>query len=119
MADSSQYEKANLSTVTEQDCLNHLSTTKRNKLLSLLQEYEELFDVTLGDWDCNPVSLQLKQGAQPYHGRPFPIPRKHVETLKKGNPKTLRPGSFEVASRFRMGFVNFHYTKERQHRKGC
>ena len=45
----------------------------------LLQEFEELFDGTLGDWDCNPVSLQLKKGAQPYHGRPFPIPKKHVE----------------------------------------
>ncbi len=52
-------------------------------MLKLLQEFEELFDGTLGDWDCNPVSLQLTKGAQPYHGRPFPIPKKHVETLKK------------------------------------
>ena len=27
--------------------------------------------------------LQLKEGAQPYHGRPFKISKKHVETLKK------------------------------------
>ena len=52
-------------------------------MLKLLQEIEELFDGTLGDWDCNPVLLQLKEGAQPYHGRLFPIPKKHVETLKK------------------------------------
>ena len=78
-----KYEKANLRAITEEDCLNHLSATEKNKLLKLLQEFEELFDGTLGDWDCNPVSLQLKEGAQPYHGRPFPIPKKHVETLKK------------------------------------
>ncbi len=78
-----KYEKANLRAITEQDCLNHLSATEKNKLLKLLQEFEELFDGTLGDWDCNPVLLQLKEGAQPYHGRPFPIPKKHVETLKK------------------------------------
>ncbi len=48
-----------------------------------MQDFEELFDGTLGDWDCTPVSLQLKEGAQPFHGRPFPIPKKHVETLKK------------------------------------
>ena len=78
-----KYEKANLRAITEADCLNHLSATERNKLLQLLQEFEELFDGTLGDWDCNPVSLQLKEGAQPYHGRSFPIPKKHVETLKK------------------------------------
>jgi hypothetical protein len=52
-------------------------------LLKILQEFEDLFDGTLGDWDCNPVLLQLKEGAQPYNGRPFPIPKKHVATLKK------------------------------------
>ena len=78
-----KYEKANLRAITEEDCLNHLSATEKDKLLNLLQEFEELFDGTLGDWDCKPVSLQLKEGAQPYHGRPFPIPKKHVETLKK------------------------------------
>ena len=62
---------------------NHLSATQKDKLLKLLQEFEELFEGTLGDWDCNAVSFQLKEGAQPYHGRPFPIPKKHVETLKK------------------------------------
>jgi hypothetical protein len=52
-------------------------------LLKLLKEFEELFDGTLGDWDSNPVLLQLKEGAQPYHGRLFPIPKKYVKTLKK------------------------------------
>ena len=78
-----KYEKANLRGITKADCLNHLSATEQNKLLKLLQEFEELFDGTLGDWDCNPVLFQLKQGALPYHGRPFPIPKKHAETLKK------------------------------------
>jgi hypothetical protein len=74
-----KYEKANLRAITKEECLDHLSATEKDKLLKLLQEFEELFDGTLGDWDCNPVSLQLKEGAQPYHGRPF----SHVETLKK------------------------------------
>ncbi len=78
-----KYEKANLKAMTEQDCLNHLSATDKDKLLKLLHEFEELFNGTLGDWDCNLVLLQLKEGAQPYHGRLFPIPKKHVETLKK------------------------------------
>eukprot|EP00804_Cyclotella_cryptica_P022578 CCRYP_009455-RA/>CCRYP_009455-RA protein AED:0.44 eAED:0.59 QI:0/0/0/1/0/0/3/0/213 len=53
------------------------------RLLELLQEFEELFSGKLGDWDCKPVSLQLKEGAQPYHGRPFPIPKKHIEITKR------------------------------------
>ena len=68
-----KYEKADLRAITKEDCLNHLSGTEKNKLLKLLQEFEELFDRTVGDWDCNPVSLELKEGTQPYHGRPFPI----------------------------------------------
>ena len=76
-------KKANLRTITREECLNHLRATEKDKMLKLLQEFAELFDGTLGDWDCNAVSLQLKEGARPYHGRPLQIPKKHVETLKK------------------------------------
>ncbi len=70
-----KYEKANLEAITEEDCLNYLSATDKDKLLKLLQEFEELVNGTLGDWDCNPIFLQLKEGAQPYHGRPLLIPK--------------------------------------------
>ena len=36
-----KYEKANLRAITKEDCLNHLSETKKDKLLKLLQEFEE------------------------------------------------------------------------------
>jgi hypothetical protein len=38
------YEKANLRAITKEECLNHLSVTEKDKLLKLLQEFEELFD---------------------------------------------------------------------------
>ena len=77
-----KYDKTNLRAISKEECLNHLNATEKDKLLKLLQEFEELFNRTLGDRDCNLVYHQLKEGAQPYHGRPFPIPKKHVETLK-------------------------------------
>jgi hypothetical protein len=46
-----------------------------NLLLALLLKFEELFDGTLEDWKLPPVSFELKEGAKPYHGRPYPIPR--------------------------------------------
>ncbi len=61
----------------------HLSDPDKQKLLELLQEFEELFDGTLCDWDCERVSLQLREGAKPYHCRPFPIPKKHMDITKK------------------------------------
>jgi hypothetical protein len=37
----------------------------------------------LGDWKLLPVSFELKEGAKPYHGRPYPIPKIHTATLMK------------------------------------
>eukprot|EP00804_Cyclotella_cryptica_P023072 CCRYP_000324-RA/>CCRYP_000324-RA protein AED:0.44 eAED:0.44 QI:0/-1/0/1/-1/1/1/0/215 len=77
-----KYEKADLRAIVRDNC-THLSGPEQARLLELLQEFEELFSGKLGDWDCKPVSLQLKDGAQPYHGRPFPIPKKHIEITKR------------------------------------
>jgi hypothetical protein len=49
----------------------------------LLLDYESLFDGTLGDWNRPPVSIELKDGAKPYHGRPYPIRQIHKATLMK------------------------------------
>ncbi len=54
-----KYEKADLQSVVSANC-THLSLPDQNKLLELLTEYEELFDGTLGDWNTEPVSFELK-----------------------------------------------------------
>eukprot|EP00804_Cyclotella_cryptica_P000766 CCRYP_001026-RA/>CCRYP_001026-RA protein AED:0.47 eAED:0.61 QI:0/0/0/1/0/0/3/0/178 len=43
----------------------------------------DLFDGTLGDWNTEPVSFELKEGAKPYHGRAYPVPHSVKETLMK------------------------------------
>jgi hypothetical protein len=50
-----KYEKADLRAIVTDNC-THLSNPEQTKLLELLQEFEELFNGTLGDWDCKPVS---------------------------------------------------------------
>eukprot|EP00804_Cyclotella_cryptica_P020334 CCRYP_014060-RA/>CCRYP_014060-RA protein AED:0.31 eAED:0.31 QI:0/-1/0/1/-1/1/1/0/510 len=77
-----KYEKADLQSVVCTNC-THLSVQDQNKLLELLTEYEELFDGTLGDWNTDPVSLELMEGAKPYHGQPFPMPKIHEEIIIK------------------------------------
>jgi hypothetical protein len=52
-------------------------------LLSLLLDFESLFDGTLGDWNRPPVSIKMNDRAKPYHGRPYPIPQIHKATLMK------------------------------------
>ena len=51
------YENADLRAITN-NC-KQLSGPEQSLVLELLQEFEELFDGTLGDWDCEPVSIQL------------------------------------------------------------
>ena len=76
------YERANCRNIVKNNCTN-LSAPEQSSFLELLQDFEGLFDRTLGDWDCGMVSLQLQYGAQPDHGRPFPTPKKHLDVTKK------------------------------------
>ena len=69
-----KYEKADLRAIVTDNC-THLSNPEQAKLLELLQTFKELFNGTLGDWDCKPVSLQLKEGAQPYMVGRFQYPK--------------------------------------------
>ncbi len=64
-------------------------------MLDLLTEYEDLFDGTLGDWKTEPVSLELKEGVKPYHGRAFPVPKIHKATNRLCNLEVLE---FQLAS---------------------
>ena len=75
------YKKADLQIVVE-NCA-HLNSVEKDKLLELLKKFEQLFDGTLGNWRTKPVSFQLKDGVTPYHGRAFPIPKVHKETIIK------------------------------------
>ena len=76
------YEKADIYAVVAENC-QYLSSHQQEQLIKLLLKFNELFDGTLGDWVTELVSLKLKEGATPYHGRPYPVPHIHLETLKK------------------------------------
>ncbi len=77
-----KYDKANLPEIVKDNC-SCLEPSQQKKLLSLLLDYESLFDGTLGDWNRPPFSVEMKEGAKPYHGRPYPIPQIQKATLMK------------------------------------
>ena len=77
-----KYDKADLPAIIRDNC-SHLIPLHQEKLLSLLLKYETLFDGTLGNWNRPPISIELKEGAKPYHGRPYPIAQIHKATLMK------------------------------------
>jgi hypothetical protein len=75
-------DKADLLSIAKNNC-KHLSPSHCNLPLVLLLKFEELFNGMLKDWKLLPVSFELKEGAKPYHGRPYPIPKIHKTTLMK------------------------------------
>ena len=77
-----KYDKADIPGIGSNNC-EHLKPPERELLLTLLLKFEQLFDGTLGNWNLPPVSFELKEGAKPFHDRPYPIPKIHKATLMK------------------------------------
>ena len=75
-----KYAPADLNAVVQ--VCRHLTEDEKSQLHALLHKYEHLFDGTLGTWNNKPYNIELKEGAKPYHSRPFPVPKIHERTLK-------------------------------------
>ena len=52
-------------------------------LLSLPEDFEDLFDGTLGDWATELVELELNPDPKPFNSRYFPVPIINKETFRK------------------------------------
>ena len=89
------YQKADVQAIVETHC-NHLTATQKQQLQKLLLAFEQLFDGTLGDWKTKPVSFQLKEGVEPYHGQAFPMPKVHMKTLMREVQWLVDLGVLEV-----------------------
>ena len=76
-----KYSKADLKTIVEN--YNHLYPQEINELYTLLKKYECLFDGNLGTWHGKPYNIKLKPDAEPYHGKPFPVPPIHDLMFKQ------------------------------------
>ena len=51
-----------------------LNAEERTMLLSLLEDFEDLFDGTLGDWATETVDLELNPDYKPFNSRYYPVP---------------------------------------------
>ena len=87
-------QKADLQSIVKNNC-KHLIADHQKKLLQRLFKLESLSYGTLGDWKTKPVSLQLKEGASPYHGQAFPVPKLHKDVLIKEVERLYKLGVLE------------------------
>ena len=64
-------------------CCN-LNAEEQHHLVKLLQKYEHLFDGTLGEFNMDPISLQLiDKGVKPAHACPYTVPSAVEPQLRK------------------------------------
>ena len=76
-----KYSKGYIKTIAE--ISTHLDLQERNEIYTLLNKYECLFHGNLCTWYVKPYDIKLKPDAEPYHGKPFPVPRIHELTFKQ------------------------------------
>ena len=52
-------------------------------LLSLIEDFEDLFDITLGNWGTGPVNLELNPYSKPFNRRYYSVPIFNKENFRK------------------------------------
>ena len=80
----------------------------------MLTEFEELFDGTLGDWNTELMSFELKEGAKPYHGKAYPVPKSRKETTIKELNRLCDLGVLEFQPESEWASPSFIMGKERR-----
>jgi RNase H-like domain found in reverse transcriptase len=91
---------------------SHLQYQQQRKLFDLLNKFSHLFDGTLGKWNQDPIKLELKEGATPYHAQPFPIPKCHAETLKMEVERLVEIGVLKKVNRSEWAAPSFIIPKK-------
>ena len=89
-----RYEKADLLKIVKENC-QHLTVEERNILYKMVTGFEDLFDGTLGEWHTDPVSIEVKPDALPYHAKPYGVPQIHIETVKREVERLVKLGVLE------------------------
>ncbi len=89
----------------------HLLEDDRKALWEVLAKYEDIFDGSLGTWITEPIDLELRPEAKPYHAKPYPVPHSQEKELKQ---EIERICSYGVQS-FRVGISRVHYPQKGWH----
>ena len=105
-----KYEKANLTQLVKK--MAYLSKEEHDSLLDLLLQNENLFNGTLGHWYDSAYNIELKEGATPYHAKPYPVPRIHEATLKAEVERLCVVGVLKRVNRSKWGAPTFIIPKK-------
>ena len=57
------------------DKTTQLNVEEITQLLRILEDFEDLFDGNLGDWDTYPIGLYTNPGSKPFNSKYYPVHR--------------------------------------------
>ena len=77
----STYVKAELKQVANN--VTQLNFEERSQLLRLLEDFDYLSDGTSGDWDTDPVSLELNPYSKPFNSKYYTVSKINKEAFCK------------------------------------
>ena len=90
----------------------HLTDSEREGLKKLLTKFEPLFDGSLGEWNTEPIDLELKdEDTKPYHARPYPVPQSQEAKLKAEVERLVSYGVLRKINRSEWASPMFTVTK--------
>ena len=84
--------------------MNHEKITQ---LLRLLDYFEGFFDGTLGDWDKEPVNLELNPNSKTFNSKYYPPPRINEETFVKDLKRLVKIGVLTPVQHSQYGTLVF------------
>ncbi len=105
-----KYEPADLDKVVAES--THLDKEERRALQALLEKHKTLFDGTLGRWKDELYDVELKPDAEPYHARPFPVPKVYEKTLKMEIDRLVKAGVLKKVNRSQWAAPTFIIPKK-------
>ena len=86
------YSKVNMDEYVHE--LSYLTPEQIDLLGQTLKKFPILFGGGLGTLKIPPIDLELKEGAKPYHARPFPVPQCYERTTKVEMDRLTKIGVF-------------------------
>lgn len=70
----------------------HLTKEQQKDLAKLLSKYKRLFSGELGKYEDKKVHLEIEDGAQPKHAKPYSIPHTQMVLFKEELMRLVRRG---------------------------
>jgi len=78
--------------------MDYLNDKQKEELTRTLEKFLKLFSGELGTLDIDPVHIELKPGAVPFHSRAYPVPKAYENPTRKESRRFCDIGVFKEAN---------------------